>query len=383
MPTTAEGIMGKLLQAFLLVLSGGYSNLLSEAWWLFTAMATLELVACGLLWAFSEYAVIEHLIWKVLAISVTAWLISIWPTLVEAAIKGFIHAGIVAAGQGVVWTVQDFYNPGNIATFGWNAVAVIFKKINDTTGFRAVVDLPYLLTLGVAAWMIVGCYMIIAIAVFVAIVEFYFVSVLALLLMPFSLFRHTAFLAQGVLTMIGSHAVRLLVLAFLTAVMLPVMYTMAPPKDPGFDVTVVFLFGSVTVLAFVLHAPTIANGLVFGYPVMHGGHILGAAGQSASAAALATRAATTAGQGVYQGALGATAGLHAIREAAHIGAASYRQAHPGASSLRSAVQGGSQGAAAYLRHRTLAGFREAAAQGRIGAQQAVPPQASNGQQHQP
>lgn len=162
--------------------------------------------------------------------------------------------------------MADFTNPSTIAGYGLQVTAVIFARISSFSGFGAITNLPEVLLAGFSALGIVLAFFVMAIQVFITLLEFYLVSMLALILVPFGVFRHTAFLAERAFGMILACGIKLMVLACITSAMLPVLVTLQIPADPAFKDILSLLLASLALAMLTWHAPSVAVGMMAGAP---------------------------------------------------------------------------------------------------------------------
>ncbi|WP_259677274.1 type IV secretion system protein, partial [Xanthomonas vasicola] len=108
-------------------------------------------------------------------------------------------------------------------------------------------------------------------------VEFALVAVLGLILVPWGISNHTAFLAEKAIGAVIAQGVKLMVLSFIIAVYGPVLNTFAlSPAPPIMDTWL--LAGSALVMAIIaVHAPAVAGGLLSGSPSLTAGSAAGVA----------------------------------------------------------------------------------------------------------
>jgi len=131
--------------------------------------------------------------------------------------------------------------------------------------------------------------------VFITYLEFYLISALGLILVPFGVFKHTSFLAEKVFGAIIAFGIRLMVLAFILSVTQQTLSSFVLPPDPTVKQISLVLFTAVTVMGLSWHAPAIASGLMAGSPGLGLGAVAGTglavAGVVAAAGSMVTEAA--------------------------------------------------------------------------------------------
>src|SRR5262249_41830880 len=148
----------------------------------------------GCWWLYSHDTSMALFISKILAFVVLAWLIQQWPTLTKTLIRSFIQVGIKAGGDAISET--DLTNPGNLAAYGLSVTAVIFQHLRDYAGLAVIYNLVEILFSGFAALCVVLAYFVLAIWLFITLLEFYATTAISLILLPFCIFKWTAFLAE-------------------------------------------------------------------------------------------------------------------------------------------------------------------------------------------
>jgi type IV secretion system protein TrbL len=339
--------------------------------WLLRTLVALELVIVALWWALTQEEALVAFLPKVLWISAFIYVVTQWSTLTKAVVDSFILTGLRAGGGGL--TPRDFTDPSTIAAYGLQVTAVIFARIASFSGLGAIKNLPEIFLAGLSALGIVLAFFVMAIQVFITLLEFYLVSALALVLVPFGVYRHTAFLAERAFGMILAFGIKLMVLACITSAMLPVLVTLNLPADPSFKDILSLLLASLALAMLTWHAPSIAAGMMAGAPSLTAStaaHTALAAGATVGLAAVGVaagvRGTVTAGRGLLAGGRGMLTAGSAVATAAQQG---------GLQGLGQLTRGAASDVWTWSTARVTQGFREAIASGRIYASQHVAPRA--------
>lgn len=151
------------------------------------------------------------------------------------------------------------------------------------------------------AWVVtLVAFFVIAIMLFLAVIEFKLTTLKGFILVPFALWRGTSFIAEPVLGQIITSGVRILVFAVVTGIGTQI-FTQILPSNPAAELSLqdalTVLLASMTVGGLALYAPRIAAGIVSGAPqlglgaaaapaaVVGGAFLLGGAGMAAAARA--------------------------------------------------------------------------------------------------
>jgi len=192
-----------------------------------------------------------------------------------------------------------------------------------------------------------------AMQIFITFVEFYLVSLLALMLVPFGVFRHTAFLAEKALGGVAAFGIKVMVLVAITAAIQPLMETLRMTnKSPGLNELMSLFLGSWSLTLLAWHAPGVAAGMMAGSPTLTASTVAHTALAGAAGAGLA---------GVGTIGMGQLA-AHGARRAVRYGSAALGAYQAGG--LRGIAQ--TAGATVtYHANMLTAGLRGAAASGRI------------------
>jgi len=193
------------------------------------------------------------------------------------------------------------------------------------------------------AWaLVLLAFFILAIQLFVTLIEFKLTTLAGFVLIPFGLFGKTAFMAERVLGNVVSSGIKVLVLA----VIIGIGSTLFSQFTAGFggatptiDDAMAIVLAALSLLGLGIFGPGIASGLVSGGPQLGAGAAVGT-GLAVGGAALAAGGA--AGLAVKGGAAAMSGGAAAVRggaAAAGGAAASYSMASLGQSGAAGVASG--------------------------------------------
>ena len=345
------GVITNLMNAFAFVLTGGFGRLMPDAMSLLGKLAILELILVGT-WAWwSGDDVATALLLKLCWIGGFIFLVSQWPRLTHIVMESFVTAGL--RGGGGPLTVADFSNPAQIARFGLEVTAVLFAQISRGTGITAVFSLPMMMVDGLISLLIVIAFFVMAIQIFITFLEFYLVSMLALILVPFGIFRHTTFIGERGIGIVIAFGIKLMILAAIMNAAQPILQTVRLSSvNPTINETLSLLLGAWAVALFAWHAPSVAAAMLNGAPTLTAGTVAH------------TALATTAGVGL--------AGMAGVGTGHLLGAATRTGLRFGGAGVAALQAGGVRGllqtagaTAAYHAEQVTASFRGAYASGRI------------------
>jgi len=338
--TPNAGILTQLLQAFLTVFNGGWTSLRPSATSLFGILVGIELTLSGLWWAMSGNDAIKSLIQKLLVIGLFFFFIQQWQMVTTTTLQSFARAGATAGG-GNLTALSD---PSAVVAEGLNAIQPLSDKVDALTQgtWTALKNLGTIMQLGLAMIGILFSFFLLGIQCFLVYVEFYIVAVLSLILLPFGVFRHTAFLAEKAFGAVLAHGVKLMVLAFVVAIAQPVLQQITLSPDFSMRDAWCTLLAAMAICFLAWHAPGMAAGLLAGSPSLSAGHAVGGALETGGAVALGAAGIAAAGRAAARGVGATVQAASAIKTGAGIGAT--RAAEAGAGPLGQAA-GAASGAA--------------------------------------
>ncbi len=335
-------IIDQFLNTFSTYIDSGFGLLRGEVAFLTATLIVIDMTIAGLYWAMSHATgqgddVIAKLLRKVLYVGAFAYIIGNFNWLAGIVFRSFAGLGLTATGSAI--TMENFLQPGRLAKTGIDAGAPILEQVGEMAGFPEVfLNLDPILVLFIAWLVVVLCFFVLAIQLFITLIEFKLTTLAGFVLVPFALWNKTAFLAEKVLGNVVSSGIKVLVLAVIVGIGSGLFAEFqVQPAEPSIDHSVVVMLASLTLLALGIFGPGIATGLVSGGPQLGAGAMAGAALGAAGAAVAVGAAATGVGSAVAAGARMAPA-------AAKLAGSGARAATGAASSARSAFQAGSASA---------------------------------------
>lgn len=371
-------IIDRFLDTFSRYIDSGFGLLHGEVAFLTATLIVIDMTLAGLFWAMSHATgqgedVIAKLIRKVLYVGAFAYIIGNFNWLAGIVFRSFAGLGLTASGSTL--SMGRFLQPGWLAKTGLDAAAPILQQIGDLAGFPEVfVHLDMIVVLFFAWLVVIVSFFVLAVQLFITLIEFKLTTLAGFVLVPFALWNKTAFLAEKVLGNVVSSGIKVLVLAVIVGIGSGLFAEFqVQPAEPSIDHSVVVMLASLTLLALGIFGPGIATGLVSGGPQLGAGAMAGAALGAAGAAVAVGAAATGVGGAVAAGARMAPA-------AARLADSGARAATGAASSARSAFQASSASAGGGLRG-TAAGVGNVAKTGAQAAGQKVAEGARSMREH--
>ncbi|WP_375778930.1 P-type conjugative transfer protein TrbL [Bradyrhizobium sp. ma5] len=326
------GVIDQFLETFTRYIDSGFGLVGGEVGYLATTLAAIDLTLGGLFWSFgSDEEIIARLIKKTLFVGVFAYLIGNWNSLARIVFESFAGLGLKASGTGL--SSADFLRPGRIAQVGLDAGRPILDSVSGLMGYVSFFENFVQIAVLLFAWMtVLLAFFILAIQLFVTLIEFKLTTLAGFVLIPFGLFGKTAFAAERVLGNVISSGVKVLVLAVIVGIGSTLFSQFTSGfggNQPTIENAMALVLGALSLLGLGIFGPGIANGIVSGGPQLGAGSAVGTG--------LAAGGVVVAGAGLAAGAAGLASG--AIAGAARGGTVI---ASGTASVFRSASQAGSE-----------------------------------------
>ncbi|MFN7012424.1 MAG: P-type conjugative transfer protein TrbL [Allorhizobium sp.] len=337
------GVIDNFLGVFTSYIDSGFGLLGGEVAFIATTLIVIDVTLAALFWSWgADDDIIARLVKKTLFVGVFAYLIGNWNNLAQIIFDSF--AGLGLKGSGTSFSAADLLRPGKVAQTGLDAGRPLLESISDMMGYWSFFENFIQIACLMFAWaLVLLAFFILAVQLFVTLIEFKLTTLAGFVLIPFGLFGKTAFMAERVLGNVVSSGIKVLVLA----VIIGIGSTLFSQFTAGFggvtptiDDAMAIVLAALSLLGLGIFGPGIASGLVSGGPQLGAGAAVGT-GLAAGGMMLAGGAA--AGMAAKGGAAALSGGAAAVRGgAAAAGAAS------AAFSVGSLGQSGAAGVASGL-----------------------------------
>jgi type IV secretion system protein TrbL len=340
-------VIDRFLNVFSTYIDSGFGLLHGEVAFLTATLVAIDMTLAGLYWALGHATgqgedVMAKLLRKVLYVGAFAYIIGNFNWLASIVFRSFAGLGLTASGSTL--TMATFLQPGRLAKTGIDAAAPILQQISEMAGFPEVfINIAPIVVMFLAWLIVIISFFVLAVQLFVTLIEFKLTTLAGFVLVPFALWNKTAFLAEKVLGNVVSSGIKVLVLAVIVGIGTGLFAEFqVTPNEPSVDHSLVVMLASLVMLALGIFGPGIATGLVSGAPQLGAGAMAGAAMGAAGTAVAVGAAATGVGSAVVAGARMAPA-------AAKMATSGARAAASTAGSARSAYQAGSAAAGGGLK----------------------------------
>jgi len=387
-------VIDQFMQAFIRYIDSGFGLLGGDVHFLAVTLIGIDVTLAGLFWALGgEQDIIGRFLKKILYVGAFAFILNSFSTLANLIFKSFAAAGLTAGGGTL--SADDLLKPGTLASTGFSAAWPLLQQMSQLLGFTTFFDNFVTIAVLLFAWVIVIlAFFVLAIQLFVTIIEFKLTTLAGFVLVPFALWNRTSFLAERVLGNVVSSGVKVMVLAVIVGIgsnFFTSFVGAMQGQEPDIGKALSLVLAAMTLFGLGIFGPGIASGLVAGAPQLGAGAAVGTA--------LGTAGVAVLGGGAVAGAAGLVGGgaVAAVRAGTSMGSAAsaaYRMGQEGAgsTSVASGLGGVARAAGNAVRTRASSAFGlgDAAASGRAAAFNALagrtPPQAESsggGEQGQP
>ena len=365
------GIIDRFLAAFIQYIDSGFGLLGPDVAFLTTSLIGIDITLAGLFWAMGgEQDVIGRFLKKILYVGAFALILGNFSRLADIIFKSFAGLGLTAGGGTL--GADSLLHPGRIAETGFEAAWPLLSQAGALLGFTSFFDNFLTIAILLIAWLVVIlAFFLLAVQLFITIIEFKLTTLAGFVLVPFALWGRTAFLAERVLGNVVSSGIKVMVLAVIVGIGSGFFGDFAGSlvgREPDLGEAMSLVLASLSLFGLGIFGPGIASGLVAGAPQLGAGAALGTAAAAAGTLAVAGGGAAAAARGI------GGAGLGALRSGTAMGSAAataYRlgQETSGSSSPASGLGGIARAAGGAARGRlaSLGGLAAAAERGERAA----------------
>lgn len=293
------GVIDQFTTVFSRYIDSGFGLLGHEMAFLTATLVVIDITLAGLFWAMGGDDVIGKLIKKTLYVGAFAFIINNFNYLASILFRSFAGLGLTASGSGM--TEAQLLQPGRLATVGVDAGRPILHMAGQLSGFPDVFSNLDTITVLLLAWLIViVSFFVLAVQLFVTLIEFKLTTLAGFVLVPFALWNKTAFLAERVLGNVVSSGIKVLVLAVIVGIGTGIFgqFTAPTPGDITIDNALAIMLAALAMLGLGIFGPSIASGLVSGAPQLGAGAaagtLMGVGGLAAASGAAAAGSARLA-----------------------------------------------------------------------------------------
>ena len=336
------GVIDHFLEVFTRYIDSGFGLLSGEVAFVATTLIVIDVTLAALFWSWgADDDIMARLIKKTLFVGVFAYIIGNWNSLARIIFESFAGLGLKASGTG--FATADLLRPGKVAQTGLDAGRPLLDSISDLMGYWAFFENFIQIACMLFSWVLVLlAFFILAIQLFVTLIEFKLTTLAGFVLIPFGLFGKSAFMAERVLGNVISSGIKVLVLAVIIGIGSTLFSEFTAGfggNPPTIDQAMAIVLAALSLLGLGIFGPGIANGLVSGGPQLGAGSAIAtglAAGGIVAAGAAGLGAAAGAGSAIASGTAAAARGGTSLAGNA---ASAYSLGASGQSGLKSVESG--------------------------------------------
>lgn len=312
------GVIDQFLDVFIFYIDSGFGLLGGDVAFLTTILIGIDITLAGLFWALGgEDDVIAKLLKKILYVGAFALILNNFPVLADIVFRSFAGLGLVAGGGTI--SADDLLKPGHLASTGFEAAWPLLDQASKMLGFASFFDNVLVIAVLLIAWVIViAAFFVLAVQLFITILEFKLTALAGFVLVPFALWNRTGFLAERVLGNVVASGVKVMVLAVIVGIgsgFFGDFVGALAGAEPEIGAAMSLVLASLALFGLGVFGPGIASGLLAGAPQLGAGSAFGTAALAAGGLAMGGAAGLAAARGLAGGTLGA------IRAATTMGAA--------------------------------------------------------------
>ncbi|MDR3473532.1 MAG: P-type conjugative transfer protein TrbL [Devosia sp.] len=316
------GVIDHFLDVFTRYIDSGFGLLGGEVGFVATTLIAIDVTLAALFWSWgADDDIIARLVKKTLFVGVFAYLIGNWNNLARIVFESFAGLGLKASGTG--FTTADLLRPGKVAETGLDAGRPLLDAISGLMGYWSFFENFIQIVCLFFAWaLVLLAFFILAIQLFVTLIEFKLATLAGFVLIPFGLFGKTAFMAERVLGHVVSSGIKVLVLAVIIGIGSTLFSEFTAgfgTQSPTIDDAMAIVLAALSLLGLGIFGPGIASGLVSGGPQLGAGAAVGTGVAAAGLVASAAAATSLGTRAVAQSSLAAARGASTIGGAASTG----------------------------------------------------------------
>lgn len=253
-----------VLGAFVNGASEGFVVIKSYAEGLFIKLLLIELVLFGIGIALNRIDFKAEIVAKVLAIGFVQFLLFRYVWLVDGLRDGFVQAGLAAGGGHM--SAAEFLDPSAYISSGLDKVYAVLESRFSDNGWQFLSMLNMIGHMNLIILLIMFfAFVAMGFQIFLAVLEFYIVTSLAIIMIPFLVLQKTSFLGSRALNGILSNCIKLMVLSFIASLAAPVLQELNfASAEPTLRESINLTVGALAIALIMWRAPAIAMAFISG-----------------------------------------------------------------------------------------------------------------------
>ncbi|MHB1207228.1 MAG: P-type conjugative transfer protein TrbL [Rhodospirillaceae bacterium] len=335
------GVIDRFMNTFIHYIDSGFGILDGDVAHLTAFLIGLDITLAGLAWALdSNGTIMPKLIKKILYVGTFAFILNNFSFLADAIFNSFAGLGLNVTNNTL--TAGDLLRPGRLADIGFDSAWPLIDEATDMVSYTNFFSTIWAAGVLVFAWLIVvGAFFILAVQLFITVIEFKLTTLAGFVLVPFALWNKSSFLAERVLGNVISSGIKVMVLAVIVGIgstFFSDFTTALNGQSPTLGQAASIVLAAITLFGLGIFGPGIAAGLVSGAPQLGAGAAVGTAGGIAAGGMLVGGTAMAGGKMLASAATGAVRAGTALASGSH---AAYRlgQASSGTTGMAGVASG--------------------------------------------
>ncbi|WP_454718961.1 P-type conjugative transfer protein TrbL [Caulobacter segnis] len=275
MQTASPAALDEFLARFTNQVGSGFGLVQGDVQAVFGTLMVISIGLSGLLWALDETQnVPAALIRKVMLFGFFAWLLASWHDLTLTVVKGFAALGLKAGGGSL--SLADLMNaPSKVVHNGLNVAFDLLKYIgrlsSEGMGVGFFTHIDAILVTALVAIGVILAFIVLGVEIAVTIIEFYIVTLIAFVMVPFGILSQTAFLAERAIGYVPAVGVKVMALALVVSIGEQIFTSYIVSPEPTWQESCGLLVAAITLLMLALKIPAIAAALITGGPQLSAG----------------------------------------------------------------------------------------------------------------
>ena len=271
-------VIDQFMQTFIRYIDSGFGLLNGDVAALSTILIAIDVTIAGLFWAMDGQGnMLGALIKKILYVGAFAFIINNFSALATIIFNSFSGLGLQATGRGL--TAQDLLRPGKLAGTGFQAAWPLLHQAGQYIGFTSLFSHAVAILVLLFAWAIVILsFFILAVQLFITVLEFKLTTLAGFVLVPFALWNKTSFLAERVLGNVVASGIKVMVLAVIVGIgttFFGQFVNALKGHEPSLSDAMALALASLALFGLGIFGPGIATGLVAGAPQLGAGAAIG------------------------------------------------------------------------------------------------------------
>lgn len=204
----STGVIDHFLEVFTRYIDSGFGLLSGEVAFIATTLIVIDVTLAALFWSWgADDDIVARLVKKTLFVGVFAYIIGNWNNLARIIFESFAGLGLKASGTS--FSTADLMRPGKVAQTGLDAGRPLLDSISSLMGYWSFFENFIQIACMFLAWVLVLlAFFILAIQLFVTLIEFKLTTLAGFVLIPFGLFGKSAFMAERVLGNVISSGIK-------------------------------------------------------------------------------------------------------------------------------------------------------------------------------